>query len=234
LRGSSRPSICLVLARSSCEALRQAASIATGQGPDLIEIRLDALGTVRRDELEWVRDLAVPVIGTLRPSWEGGAYRGGEEERLGMLQELADLFDFVDLELRAADPGIVPALKQHGPRLLISHHDFRATPDWQRLTYLYKTGKERGGDVVKIATRVRSKGDLMRLLSLHTWAMDLVIVPMGKEARIGRVLAPVFGSLFTYASMDGVPAVAPGMMTISEMREVYRGLAGLIPGENRW
>lgn len=209
--------------------------MAMAQTPDLMEIRLDALQTgFRREELEWVGNLAIPVIGTLRPAWEGGAYNGREEERLEMIQDLADLFNLIDLELRAASPDIVSALQRSGPRVLISHHDFRATPDWQRLIYLYKSAKSKGGDVVKIATHVSSGADLTRLLSLHKWAKDLVVVPMGKEGRMGRVLAPLFGSQFAYASMDGAPAVAPGMMAISEMREMFKALSELSPGEGRW
>ncbi len=235
MRGNSGPDMCLVLARSSHDGLRRAASNAMAQGPDLVEIRLDALRTgFQRRQLEWVGHLALPVIGTLRPSWEGGAFRGGNEERLGILQELADLFDFVDLELRAATPETIASLKRSGPRVIVSHHDFHRTPDWQRLTHLYRKGKARGGDVVKIATQVRSKSDLIRLLSLHRFARDLVVVPMGEEGRIGRILAPLFGSLFAYAGLDGAPAVAPGMLTISEMRRIYGELAGLSPGEGRW
>ena len=235
MSGSIGPRICIVLARSSCGGLRRAASVALGQRPDLIEIRLDALGNALcRRELEWVGDLALPVIGTLRPSWEGGGYSGSEEERLGILQELADLFDMVDLEFRAARPDTVSALRRSGPRILVSHHDFHATPGWQRLIYLYGAAKAKGGDAVKIATRVRSVSDLVRLLSLHECSKDLVVVPMGKEGRIGRVLAPIFGSLFAYASMNGVPPVAPGMMAIGEVREMLEGLSELAPGEDPW
>ena len=134
MRDDRSPKICLVLARPTCEGLRRTAAAAMRKSPDLIEIRLDALrNPFGSEDLSWITDLGVPVIGTLRPSWEGGAFDRSEEERLGLLGEVAGLFSYVDLELKVASPDLVKDLQRSGPRLLISHHDFRATPDWQRL-----------------------------------------------------------------------------------------------------
>src|ERR1051326_861312 len=78
--------------------LREAASRPTPA--DMVELRLD-----------WIRDLDVagamqgwrtPAVVTCRAAWEGGKFRGSEEERLRILERAATLgAEYVDIEWRA-------------------------------------------------------------------------------------------------------------------------------------
>jgi 3-dehydroquinate dehydratase type I len=65
---------------------------------DMVEFRLDMMQDVRRQEL--TPACRRPWIATCRPKREGGAYTGGEEERLHILGERAGAA-FVDIELDA-------------------------------------------------------------------------------------------------------------------------------------
>jgi 3-dehydroquinate dehydratase / shikimate dehydrogenase len=77
-------------------------------GADLVELRLDLLADFDpAKDLDTVLDAAkkagLPYIVTCRAAWEGGAWRGGEPQRLATLK-LAALkgAPFVDVEYKAA------------------------------------------------------------------------------------------------------------------------------------
>ena len=68
---------------------------------DLVELRLD---TVRDLDLAGaLADRTCPVVVTCRPVWEGGRFRGSEEDRHGILRRALELgAEWVDLEWRGA------------------------------------------------------------------------------------------------------------------------------------
>jgi 3-dehydroquinate dehydratase-1 len=47
---------------------------------------------------------------------------------------------------------------------------------------------------------------------------------MGEAGVMTRVLAPLYGAPFTYAALE--KAVAPGQLTVAQMRKLYDGIKG--------
>jgi 3-dehydroquinate dehydratase len=45
---------------------------------------------------------------------------------------------------------------------------------------------------------------------------------MGKAGRVSRLLSPIFGGFFTFASLGRGAETAPGQMSIEEMRAAYK------------
>jgi 3-dehydroquinate dehydratase type I len=45
---------------------------------------------------------------------------------------------------------------------------------------------------------------------------------MGRRGKISRIMAPLLGSVITYASLDPEEASAPGQLTIEEMQTINR------------
>jgi 3-dehydroquinate dehydratase type I len=208
-----------------------AAHMAVNQEADLVELRLDHLPRLPGpDELAWCDEIRVPVIATIRKVSDGGVYDGSEPERLECLRGAAASCDYVDLELQAASAGLVADLKKRGAGTIISHHDFRSTPPQQELLSLLSRARATGGAVCKIATLANSSSDVLRLLSLPQVMRPTVVVAMGEKGRIGRVLAPLFGSEFAYASPEGTTPVAPGMLTLGQMRRAYLALDEVVRG----
>ncbi len=225
MRDSGRPRICATVAVPTLGRLGSAAAMAISQGADLLELRLDHLPKLpSADELRWCRDLGVPVVATIRNDSEGGRYKGPEAERLGCLDGIAGLFQYVDLELNSATNLRIGALKGSGSKVILSHHDFRSTPPDETLLSVACRAKALGGDVCKIATLVTCPRDTLRMLSLPTIVSPSIVVTMGREGVLGRVLAPFFGSEFTYAHPDGLPPAAPGMLSVQTMRRIYQDL----------
>jgi 3-dehydroquinate dehydratase len=52
---------------------------------------------------------------------------------------------------------------------------------------------------------------------------------MGPKGRVSRIVAPVFGSAFSYASLRKGTETAPGQLTVSEMRDALRFIGANSP-----
>jgi 3-dehydroquinate dehydratase-1/3-dehydroquinate dehydratase/shikimate dehydrogenase len=121
---------------------------------DMVEIRLDALTDLRIEPC--ITALAKPVLVTNRPTWEGGAFRGSEEERLALLcRGLEAGARYVDIELRAEPASrtrILAAARSCSAQVLISSHDFEHTPTAAHLHATLEAMIESGADIGKIVT----------------------------------------------------------------------------------
>jgi len=217
--------ICVSIAAPSMERIESLLSTALAQGADLVEIRFDHLPSLPGPE-ELARRLHAdrPLIATVRKPSDGGLSRFPEIERRDFLGKAAERFDYVDVELESGEKSFIEKLTSTGCRVIVSFHDFSETPDLRRLRSIYRRAKGLGADLVKLACIARSKRDVSTLLATHAYATDIVAITMGRDGMVGRVLAPLLGSAFTYAHLDGEPPIAPGMLPIGTMRQIYRTL----------
>jgi 3-dehydroquinate dehydratase/shikimate dehydrogenase len=191
----SRPLLCVTVTGATTAELRQHRDAV--EDADLIELRLD---TVRDPDVAGaLAGRARPAIVTCRPTWEGGEFRGSEDERKRILSDaLSQGADYVDLEWRARFDDLMA--QTNGRRIVLSAHDYHGVPvdiD-QRVAAMHATGAE----IVKIAARLSSLSDCLPLLRLGTrpGAPDnLAIIGMGHYGVSTRVLAVRFGSVWTYA-----------------------------------
>lgn len=190
---------------------------------DMVEIRLDTL-TDPRIEL-CITALAKPVLVTNRPTWEGGAFRGSEEERLALLcRGLEAGARYVDIELRAEPASrtrILAAARSCSAQVLISSHDFEHTPTAAHLHATLKAMIESGADIGKIVTTAASPEDALRILSLQEVAMaahfPLSAFAMGADGAISRLATLYLGGFMTYAALSPEQATAPGQITVQNL-----------------
>ena len=182
---------------------------------DMVELRLD---TVRDLDLEGaLADRTRPVLVTCRPVWEGGRFRGSEEERHGILRRALALgAEWVDLEWRGGFETLIA--ERRGQNIVLSTHDFEGTPD--DLEGRYRTMRGTGVEVVKLAVLTRCAADVVRLLRLGRASRPerVVLVGMGPAGIPTRLLPAHFGSCWTYAG----EGIAPGQVSVSEMVRRYR------------
>jgi adenylyltransferase/sulfurtransferase len=193
---------------------------------DAVELRLD---TVARPDLERLRDvrdrlgkLGKPVILTCRSPREGGSFAGDEEERMALLERAIALgFDYVDVEI---DARATPLSRSGPTKLILSHHDFDGFPGAPER--LIERALALGADVVKIAARVASLADSLRLAELGEGARaagkDYAPVPLGPAGASARILAPKLGARFAYAFVGGGAATGPGQVPLEELEDLYR------------
>ena len=190
------PQLCAtVTAETTAELRRRRDAVADA---DLIELRLD---TVRDpDPAAALAGRTRPAIVTCRPAWEGGAFKGSEEERKRILAEaLSCGAEYVDLEWRAHFDDLIA--QTAGRRIVLSTHDFHSMPI--DLTARVHAMRSTGANVIKIAATTTSLSDCLPLLELGSEGSasggGLVVIGMGSYGLPTRVLAGRFGSAWTYA-----------------------------------
>ena len=223
--------ICASIVEDSTEKVLASMNRAAGWA-DLLEIRLDHLK--KPDLAALLTDPPRPVIVTNRLESEGGKFRGTESDRLAILEKALQFKPaMMDLELSAGERVIGEfTRKKDGTRLIISFHDFKGTPDLSVLEDLLKRIKDARGDLAKIVTRVGTAEDLLRLKSLLDKAaaieQPLAAFGMGRLGRFSRVLAPIWGSVLSYAAIGEGKEAAPGQMTGFEMRRLFKKSENLV------
>jgi 3-dehydroquinate dehydratase type I len=82
-----------------------------------------------------------------------------------------------------------------------------------------------GGDVCKIVTTANCLEDNLTLLSFIAFAskrVNVVCFGMKEAGRVSRLLSPLFGGFFTFASFESGAETAPGQLTIDGMKAAYR------------
>ena len=211
--------VAAVMARSMEETLRAIAE--STRGADLIELRADA---IRDLDLEKLRGAgSTPLILTCRSPREGGVFSGSETERREILRRALELgFDFVDIELDTISDTLRGVTTSS--RLILSHHAFDGLPD--DLLGLVDRAATSGADVVKLAGRVSSLADVLRLgeagRAVRDRGLAFAPITMGPAGVAGRVLASRLGAEMTYASARGMPATGPGQLDLEELLDRYR------------
>ena len=184
-------------------------------GADLVELRLDHARDPDVDGA--LAGRRAPVVVTCRPAWEGGRFRGSEEERRRILERALELgAEYVDVEWRAGFDDLIRA--RNGRNIVLSSHDFDGVP--ADLAARYRAMCATGAEVVKLAVRAGSLTDTLALMDLPApdRGRSHVLVAMGPAGLASRLLPDRFGSCWTYAG-DGV---APGQIGLQRMRDEFR------------
>lgn len=190
---------------------------------DLVEIRLDLLG-LAQDEIGDLFCRHRRAVATCRP---GGAL--GEKERLKLLGLAVRAgAAFVDIELETAPVAarrLVRLARRLGCRVIVSHHDHEKTPARRRLEEIRRACFRRGADLAKIACRVRRPGEAARLLGLLDGRRPTLVSGLGEHGLPVRVLAPLLGAPFTYASPAPGKETAAGQPDFDSLRRLWRFLS---------
>jgi 3-dehydroquinate dehydratase-1 len=190
---------------------------------DLIEARVDLMEADRiRENLDLIADYGFYSVLTVRPTWEGGKFRGGEEERLELFKELIPhpAVGAVDVELNSKIlPEVRKLARAEGKRLIVSYHDFEKTPEREEIKGIFEKAVEAGADVVKTAFMGSSNADAARVCSVMAeLPHPKVFMVMGEVGKFTRIVGFSFGSLLTY-TFFGRP-VAPGQIEAERLVEL--------------
>jgi 3-dehydroquinate dehydratase type I len=221
----SKPRICVVITAKDPYVAVKAINRVLVQSPDFIEIRFDYME--KPAGFKKIREATVlPLIATNRLREQGGFWGKVESDRIDVLHSACDAgFNYVDLELGMNSINKTGEyIKSLGAKLIISHHDFDKTPRLQDLTSILRRELVAGADVCKIVGTANGYNDnlvYLRFLTENT-GTELVSFGMGMSGIVSRILSPLFGGLYTYASASFGEESASGQPTISDLRSIYK------------
>jgi 3-dehydroquinate dehydratase/shikimate dehydrogenase len=232
LQKDERPEkVCIPIVEMGLEkaltAIRKSTPLA-----DLIELRVDYM---RNPELpQLLNGRRKPFIVTNRRREEGGRFQGDEGARVRILEEAVRLdVDYVDIEMGSEraliqDLMIHKRARKRGTKIILSFHDVHSTPPRRDLQKRCNQMSRLEADVVKIVTFAQSWEDNLNVLALIPYAKErgqkIIAFCMGEKGKMSRVIAPLVGAAWTYASSITGKASAPGQITVREMRRIWEGL----------
>ena len=192
----------------------------------MFELRIDRYTSTDREHvLAQVRRFAtVATIATIRTADEGGEWAGSDEERLSLFEAVIPHVDGIDIELASIDilAAVVQAAKSHDKVVIISNHNFEATPPMERLVEMAQRAKELGADFVKLSAMANSHEDLRTLaaFTIQNVELGLIVIAMGGHGVASRIFFPALGSRLTYAYSQAWPV--SGQLTYEETFEELR------------
>ena len=214
---TSKPLICVPIFQKEIKKVLKVANEAIKLGADLLELRIDfLLDPDPQNVIHLMEEINFPLIATNRMMQEGGYFRGSEAERTDMLLETAEYVDFIDIELRTEDKyrsKVINASKS----VIISYHDFKSTPPINELQGIV-TEEKKLGKIAKFAVMPNNMQDTLNVLQVVNQSENTIGIAMGDMGRYTRVLASLFGSPITYASLNGESA--PGQLDIEETKKI--------------
>jgi 3-dehydroquinate dehydratase/shikimate dehydrogenase len=222
--------ICTPIAAPTPDDLLAALPVAAAAA-DWLELRLDALHdlpveAVLRALHHVLPRRPRPVVVTFRPREQGGFRDLSPADRLRFwhtaLTTPAEAFD-LETDLIAQ---LLPTYPPNHPvwaRVVVSHHDFQATP--ADIHAFAKAHFPPFAGTVKLAVNVNQPDDVCRLFDWltgtpSTW--QKIPVGMGGLGVLTRILGPAYGARWTYSTGHDGRAVAPGQLAATELRETFR------------
>lgn len=194
-------------------------SEAIDSGAGMLELRLDLIKEAPSKLFPLIPKATSSIL-TCRPGVFSAA------KRVELLQAGMKLgADYVDIEIETPAGEmelLINAARHSGTKVIISYHNFLRTADREELESVMLACYEKGGEIAKITTLVNAPEDIRNLLSLYDLPGKKVILGMGPQGRITRVMGPYLGAEFTFASTQEGGETAPGQLSVKQLIEIYK------------
>lgn len=192
-----------------------------------VEIRADFIKNLSVDDVAKIKEnTMVDSIFTCRRKEEGGNFQGSEDERRTIIKKAIDAqFDYVDIELSTMKEEEI--LKKGITKIIVSYHNFEKTPSYWDMQSIIHDMNSFKPDVLKIATMMKEEYEstkIYRLLTNKPHNEERIVLGMGEQGRMTRILGPLLGSYLTYASTE-FGGSAPGQIEFEELQKIYRTMS---------
>lgn len=162
------------------------------------------------------------VLVTIRTDKEGGNIQLTDDEYVQLLKDINAIFnpDYIDFEYFSHMDAFQQML--NFSNLVLSYHNFDETPE--NLMEAFSELTALAPRVVKIAVMPESEQDVLDLMNYTRGFKTLnpeqeyATMSMGKLGRISRLSGDVFGSSWSFASLEHVSA--PGQIALADMKKI--------------
>jgi 3-dehydroquinate dehydratase type I len=192
------------------------------KGIPFAEIRLDRMRT-SEEGVGRIFSSHPRLIATCRP----GRYT--DARRLALLRTAVSAgAAYVDVEVEAGASykrALVREARSAGCGVIVSYHDLERTPPRRELERVVGRCFASGADIAKIACWVRSPKDNARLIGLLDDDRALVVVGLGKKGTMTRVMGPLAGARFSFASRARGRETAGGQIPHEALARLIRMVA---------
>lgn len=192
---------------------------------DIIEWRADFLD---KDDIMTVAPVIFEkfssreIIFTIRTDKEGGNINLSNGDYVELLKNINAIYhpDYVDFEYFSHKEAFQQMLDF--PNLVLSYHNFDETPE--NLMELFSELTALAPRVVKVAVMPQSEQDVLDLMNYTRGFKTLnpeqeyAIMSMGKLGRVSRFAVDVFGSSWSFASLEQASAL--GQVALTDMKHI--------------
>ena len=194
--------------------------------PDIIELRLDFLEPpIKFDELAAHENK--PKIATIfSKDKETKPNITGVDQQKILLKAAEHGFNYVDVGLSSPSlKSFIEQIRALDCAPIVSFHDFTGSLPLFDLERILDEEISSGAEVCKIVTTASKIEDnivLLDFVSKKSANTRLVCFCMGSLGKISRLLSPLYGSFFTFASLEKGSETAKGQLSIQELKEIYK------------
>ena len=185
-----------------------------------IELRLDLMERFTLEEVaHFLSETDLPILLTLRKASQGGGFQEGEEKQEEWIERLLSLEpEFFDLEWDMRESFIQEMISRYPKtKFILSFHDFEKVPSDAELELIYQKMRSFEAFTYKIAVKVTSTNEALKMLLFAKKHPNVSMIPMGESGQFARILGKVVGNVVAYAGGK----TAPGQFTLEEMIDVY-------------
>ncbi|MBA4390866.1 MAG: hypothetical protein C0399_07995 [Syntrophus sp. (in: bacteria)] len=196
------------------------------------EVRIDAMNAAIED-MGKIFAQPLTLIATFRPDKPGtpkGKTPDADTRKRFLMAAIDAGASYVDIEIESDSAyrrDIINRARSKGCKVIISFHNFCKTPEAKELASITSRCFSEGADIAKIACKVNSGRDSLRLLNIldrDDYRGRTVVVGMGVQGRVTRVAAPLLGSPFTFASLSDGKKTAEGQIEKGTLEQILQVL----------
>lgn len=233
--GRGIPKICVPLVEADSKSLQREALALHGLPVDITEWRADRYEAILEpgcagEILPVLRQALgeLPLLFTFRTHKEGGNRDAPQSAYVSLLREAicSGMIDAVDIELFTGEDVVkelTELARSHQVKVILSNHDFHATPCREELLRRLSSMESLGADIAKIAVMPENPEDVLTLLSVTSEAgkylsCPVITMSMKGTGLISRLSGEIFGSCLTFGSVK--EASAPGQIYIEDLKNI--------------
>ena len=213
--------ICVSLLPKDLNEAKNLIEKAEKREADLIEIRFDYLdSSIDLNEISKCGS-SPKIAATL-------SNKSQTNNQKFLLKAARSGFEYVDIALGSVNQkNLIKKVKALNCKPIVSFHDFTGPLSILDLENILEQEISIGAEVCKIvptAKKIQDNLEIINFVSKNSSSSHIVSFCMGQLGRLSRVLSPLFGGFFTFASLESGLETANGQLSIQELRELYKKL----------
>ena len=205
---------------------------------DIVEIRGDVFDALNREDhaknVRYIIGEFKPhnkeIIYTYRTAREGGSGSKTTVEYEALLKAVCEVMDidYIDIEVDSGDKiiaSVCETARANNVACLMSHHDFKETPDTEGILSVFNKMDTLGGDLYKVAYFPQSEDDVNSVteavkIAKKQYGNKVIGISMGELGKRTRTAQGKAASVFTYGFI--ARDAAPGQIHVTELRKTFK------------